>query len=121
MSQRIKAVIEPNGSIHLLERLRVRHAVEVEVTLPDEVIVERGADAPSPTATDEIRARRAEWLKANRGSLGGQYVALSGDEFVASGRTLREAREAARAAGKQDAFITYLPKPDEVAEMGGWP
>lgn len=113
-------MIETNGSIHLLEAVRVSHAVEVEVTLPDGVIIERAPNLQSPTPTDETRARRAAWLKANREQYGGQYVALDGEELVASGRTLREAREAARATGKPDAFVTYLPKPDEVTEMGGW-
>jgi hypothetical protein len=35
-------------------------------------------------------------------------------------RRLRVAREKALAAGKTNAFVTYLSKSDEIAEMGGW-
>ena len=51
---------------------------------------------------------------------GGQYVALDGDQLLAVGPNYRIAREKALAAGKPNAFVTYLSKPDEVAEMGGW-
>lgn len=68
----------------------------------------------------EIRRRRLEWLKAHRAEYGGEHVALDGVALVATGQSYREAKENALSAGKPDVFITYLPKPDEVAEMGGW-
>jgi hypothetical protein len=71
-------------------------------------------------ADPEIRSRRMEWLKAHRAELGGQHLALDGVALVATGRSYREARENALSAGKSDVFITYLPRPDEVAEIGGW-
>ena len=69
---------------------------------------------------DEIRQLRMEWLKSHREEHGGQYVALDGDKLLAVGSNYRIAREKALAAGKPNAFVTYLSKPDEVAEMGGW-
>lgn len=69
---------------------------------------------------DEIRQRRLEWLKAHREEFGGQYVALDGNQLLAVGPNYRVAREKALAAGKSNAFVTYLSKPDEIAEMGGW-
>lgn len=69
---------------------------------------------------DEIRHRRLEWLKSHREEHGGQYVALDGDQLLAVGSNYRIAREKALAAGKPNAFVTYLSKPDEIAEMGGW-
>ena len=69
---------------------------------------------------DEIRQLRMEWLKSHREEHGGQYVALDGDQLLAVGSNYRIAREKALAAGKPNAFVTYLSKPDEVAEMGGW-
>lgn len=69
---------------------------------------------------DEIRQLRMEWLKSHREEHGGQYVALDGDQLLAVGSSYRIAREKALAAGKPNAFVTYLSKPDEVAEMGGW-
>jgi hypothetical protein len=68
----------------------------------------------------EIRQRRLEWLKAHRSEYGGQHLALDGATLVAVGRSYREAKEKALSVGKPYAFITYLPKPDEVAEWGGW-
>lgn len=69
---------------------------------------------------DEIRHLRMGWLKSHREEHGGQYVALDGDQLLAVGPNYRIAREKALAAGKPNAFVTYLSKPDEVAEMGGW-
>ena len=71
-------------------------------------------------AAELRRERNMEWMKANGEEFGGQYIALDGGQLVCAGRTFREAREASLAAGKPDAFVTYLPKPDEVIEMGGW-
>lgn len=68
---------------------------------------------------DGSRLRRLEWLKAHREEYGGQYVALDGERLLAVGPNYQAAREKARAAGKADAFVTYLPMPEEVAEMGG--
>ena len=62
----------------------------------------------------------AEALMALAEQHGGQYVALVGAQLISTGKTFREANEAARAAGCREAFVTYLPKPDEVIEMGGW-
>jgi hypothetical protein len=72
------------------------------------------------TPTAEVRRRRLEWMKAHRAEYGGQHVALDGAALVAVGQSYREAREKALSAGKPGAFVTYLPKPDEVAEWGGW-
>jgi hypothetical protein len=71
-------------------------------------------------ANETRRVRNMEWMKANDQKFGGQYIALVNGSLVATGRTLREARAASRAAGKPNAFITYLPKPDEALETGGW-
>ena len=115
----IKARVEPDGSIHLLESVRFARTVEVDVVLPENAVIEPQIDSSHIDLTD-TRAKRLAWLKANREQHGGQYVALAGDELVAIGRTMREAKEAAHGAGEFDVFVTYLPKPDEAAEMGGW-
>jgi hypothetical protein len=49
-----------------------------------------------------------------------ESIALDGDQLLAVGPNYRIAREKALAAGKPNAFVTYLSKPDEIAEMGGW-
>ncbi|MFL6257195.1 MAG: DUF5678 domain-containing protein [Pyrinomonadaceae bacterium] len=68
----------------------------------------------------DVRRQRLEWLKSHRAEYGGQHVALDGAALVAVGQSYREAKEKALSAGKPEAFITYLPKSDEVAEWGGW-
>ena len=77
-------------------------------------------DAKGSGPTSEVRLRRLEWMKAHRAEYGGQHIALDGATLVAVGQTYREAKEKALAAGMPGAFVTYLPKPDEVAEWGGW-
>jgi hypothetical protein len=61
-----------------------------------------------------------EWLKSHRGEYGGQYIALDGDQLLSVGPNYRTARERALVAGKPNAIVTYLQKPDEIAELGGW-
>jgi hypothetical protein len=73
----------------------------------------------SETGDDEIR-QRMDWLKSHREEYGGQYVALDRDQLVALGPNYRVAREKAAAAGNPNAFVDYLPKPDEIGQMGGW-
>jgi hypothetical protein len=68
-------------------------------------------------ADETRRIRNLEWMKANSQEFGGQHIALEIGCLVATGRTFREARESALAAGKPNAFIAYLPKPDEVMEI----
>ncbi len=120
MPQIIKARVERDGSVHLLQPVRLAQAVDVDVTLPEDVIIQSEHHTATPIVSADIRARRLAWMKANDEQYGGQYVALAGDELVATGRTMREAREAARGAGEGEVFVTYLPKPDEAGEMGGW-
>jgi hypothetical protein len=73
-----------------------------------------------PRVAEHVRRQHMEWLKANGEEFGGQYVALEGDRLVCTGATFREAMQAASARGRPDAFVTYLPKPDELIESGGW-
>lgn len=81
---------------------------------------DRDRPTPSANADDETPALRLKWLKSNREEYGGQYVALDRDQLIAVGPSYPIAREKALAAGKPNAFVTYLPKPDEIGEMGGW-
>lgn len=128
MLQTVEAEIDTNGNIRLLEPLPVTTPRRVLVTLLDvSDTPTNGAEAVMPAAslpaqaTMEIRRQQQmEWLKANAEEYGGQYVALAGEHLISVGKTFRAANETARAAGRQDAFVTYLPKPDEVLEMGGW-
>jgi hypothetical protein len=81
---------------------------------------EKTHDQTDVSLSGEVRRQRLEWLKSHRAEYGGQHVALDGAALVAVGQTYREAKEKALSAGKPGAFVTYLPKPDEVADWGGW-
>jgi hypothetical protein len=125
MLQTVEAEIDVNGNIRLLEPLPVTRPRRVLVTLLAESgVAENGAVNTVPAINSPVsETRRQEqmaWLKANAERHGGQYVALVGAQLISTGKTFREANEAARAAGCREAFVTYLPKPDEVLEMGGW-
>ncbi len=89
----------------------------------------KAADQPTlPTQPEknivevaEIRRQQhLAWLKANREQYGGQYVALDGDRLVATGRNFPEAATAAKRAGVNNAFISFVHPPDYVGYTGGW-
>lgn len=128
MLQTVEAEIDVNGNIRLLEPLPVTTPRRVLVTLLEPGATStNGTEATVPAASLPVQAtlemrrpQQMEWLKAHAEEYGGLYVALGGEQLVGVGKTFRAANEAARAAGRRDAFVTYLPKPDEVLEMGGW-
>ncbi|MBI4751138.1 MAG: hypothetical protein HY774_21885 [Acidobacteria bacterium] len=66
------------------------------------------------------RQQHLAWLKANREQYGGQYVALDGDRLVATGRNFPEAATAAKHAGVENAFVSFVHPPDYVGYTGGW-
>lgn len=126
MLQTVEAEMDVNGDIRLLKPLHVTATRRVLVTL----LPENGAMAAMPaslpesgqpmtTTRERSRQEQMTWLKANAESYGGQYVALVGQQLISTGPTFRAAHEAACATGCREAFVTYLPKPDEVLEMGG--
>jgi hypothetical protein len=122
----LEQIIEEARRLPVEEQRRLRAALE---SLDSNGEEEPANQEPSPqkleslrvnNGDDEIRQLRMQWLKSHREEHGGQYVALDGDKLLAVGSNYRIAREKALAAGKPKAFVTYLSKPDEVAEMGGW-
>jgi hypothetical protein len=116
---RLEHIINEARLLSAVEKQQLRDALELE--LEREQAQNQTLTTQNGNGDDEdIRVRRLEWLKAHREEYGGQYVALDRDILLAVGPTFRAAREKALAAGKPGAFVTYLSKPDEVAEMGGW-
>ena len=105
-------------SLTRAEKRKLRQILDLE--LEQAKVPDRDQPTHSENGDDETRERRLEWLKSHREEYGGQYVALDGDRLIAVGPNYRVAREKALAAGKTNAFVTYLSKPDEIAEMGGW-
>lgn len=69
--------------------------------------------------SDETRRAQIEWLKQNRETYAGKYVALDGVELVGEGKTLREAREQAKTNGFPNAFMTFVYSETDVP-FGGW-
>ena len=116
---RLEHIINEARLLSPAEKQQLRDALELD--LEQEQTQAQTLTTQNGNGDDErIRARRLEWLKAHREEYGGQYVALDRDTLLAVGSSFRAAREKAVAAGKPDAFVTYLSKPDEIAEMGGW-
>ena len=122
----LEQIIKEARKLPVEEQRRLRDALETLDSTEEAQPANQDTSPPKPQSPhvnngdDDIRQRRLEWLKSHREEYGGQYVALDGDQLLAVGPTYRIAREKALAAGKPNAFVTYLSKPDEIAEMGGW-
>lgn len=114
----LEQIIDEARSLSPAEKRKLRQDLDLE--LEQVKAQDRAQPMRSENGDDETRERRLEWLKSHREEYGGQYVALDGDRLIAVGPNYRVAREKALAAGKSNAFVTYLSKPDEMAEMGGW-
>ena len=59
------------------------------------------------------------WIKANHAKYAGNYVALKDGEFVASGKTIKEANEKARSLGVENPFLHRIIGENEEAWDGG--
>ncbi|MDH3604050.1 MAG: hypothetical protein OEU26_30960 [Candidatus Tectomicrobia bacterium] len=115
MSVDIMTVIKQQAAtLTAQEKLQLANYLLEQASLDQQPRSNRG------TMEQAVRRGRIEWLKAHREVYSGQYVALDGTQLVAIGPNYRVARKGACAAGKPQAFITHVSKPDEVAEWGGW-
>jgi len=112
----LEQIIDEARALSPAEKGKLRQALDREL----EQEVERIQPTPRDNGDERMRAQRMDWLKSHREEYGGQYVVLDGDQLLAVGPKYRVAKEKAVAAGKANAFVTYLPKPDEIGEMGGW-
>ncbi len=83
-----------------------------------EEIGKENQSVSSPVSVEEGQIQ-IEWLKQNREKYAGKYVALAGNELVGEGKTLREARAAAKAKGFQNPFATFVYSENDVP-FGGW-
>jgi Family of unknown function (DUF5678) len=59
------------------------------------------------------------WIKQNHAKYAGNYVALKDGEFVASGKTIKEANEKAKSLGVENPFLHYMFPLDNIP-FGGW-
>ncbi|MEO8074396.1 MAG: DUF5678 domain-containing protein [Acidobacteriota bacterium] len=60
-----------------------------------------------------------EWLKEHRAEYAGNYVALKDGEFIAFGRTIKEADSKAKKKGFDKTLLHYIPAENEEV-WGGW-
>lgn len=122
----LEQIIEEARKLTVEEQRRLRAALETPDSKGEppsgsqEFLRLRQESLHESNGNEQVRQRRMEWLKSHREEYGGQYVALDGVHLLAVAPNYRIAREKALAAGKPNAFVTYLSKPDEIAEMGGW-
>jgi len=65
------------------------------------------------------RESEQRWLVANRARHVGQWVALSGDRFLACGSNASEVYGKARALGVAVPFVAYLDADDHLP-FAGW-
>jgi hypothetical protein len=114
---RLEQIINEVQSLSWSEKRELREALDNELEQQQTPQVQPVRSSNGDDA--KTRELHLEWLKSHRDEYGGQYVALDCDELIAVGPTYRSAREKALTAGKPDAFVTYLPKTDEIAQMGG--
>jgi hypothetical protein len=114
---RLEHIINEVRSLTWSEQRELRQALEDELEQQQTQPVRSVQSSNGDDA--KTRERRLEWLKSHRDEYGGQYVALDRDKLIAVGPTYRSTRQKAVAAGKPDAFVTYLSKSDEIAQMGG--
>ncbi len=59
------------------------------------------------------------WMRENSYKYRGMYVAIKDGEFIATGRTIKEADIAAKEKGVDRPFLAYFPGEDEEI-WGGW-
>jgi hypothetical protein len=64
-------------------------------------------------------SQEMEWIRQNRESYRGQFVALNEGQLVASGAKEREVWEAAKLAGASVPFLAYIETAAEET-FGGW-
>ena len=112
---RLEQIIDEARSLSTAEKRQLRQALDSELAKPQTTPTSDPATRSNNGDDAAVRERRLNWLKSHREEYGGQYVALDRDQLLAVAPSYRVAKEEALAAGKPDAFVTYLSKPDEVA------
>ena len=59
------------------------------------------------------------WIKENAHKYRGMHVAIKDGKFIAAGRTLKEADQAAKAKGVTNPLLHYV-FPEDFVPWGGW-
>jgi hypothetical protein len=74
---------------------------------------------PLTTVPVPSRQQQLNWLKAHQAEYADQYVALIGEQLIATGSTYQEAAAAAGRAGATNALIVHVPNPEQ-EYFAGW-
>ncbi|MGH9946699.1 MAG: DUF5678 domain-containing protein [Pyrinomonadaceae bacterium] len=105
----IDEVVETLNAMSLEERLEVfQQLKEPPVKTKTKTNGKKGYVSP-----DTI------WVRENSHKYRGMHVAIKNGKLIATGRTIKEADQAARAKGIDRPLLTYIPGEDEVI-WGGW-
>ena len=65
-------------------------------------------------------AKSLRWLHENREKYSGQWIALDGDRFIASGSTAKEVYSKAKAEGIETPFVELVTGRESLRFTGGW-
>lgn len=79
-------------------------------------------DEKNEASAEECRAKREQsiaWIKSHREEYGGLYVALDGDNLIATGQKYGEVLKLASQKGYKNAFIGDVLPVDYEGSMGG--
>ena len=66
------------------------------------------------------RTRETRWVRDNRSTYAGQWVAVEGDRLVAAGVDARTVFAAAKAEGIESPFVVHIPPEDSLPFVPGW-
>ncbi|MFM9903198.1 MAG: DUF5678 domain-containing protein [Pyrinomonadaceae bacterium] len=99
------------------------------LTLDELKDLSRRLTEPTPQVKPKSDAKKSEkkgyvspdtiWIKENSHLYRGQYVAIKEGKFVAAGRTIKEADQAAKRIGVTDPLLHYI-FPEDYVPWGGW-
>lgn len=97
------------------------------LTADEQKELSRRLNEPEPEPKQRIKknARKGSvspntiWMRDHSHKYPGMYVAVKDGEFVAAGRTIRDADMAAKEKGVEHPLLAYVPREDEEL-WGGW-
>lgn len=104
----VERIIEEARRLPPDEKRRLREALDRE---------EQSQARPNGRSVELSRELR--WIEEHRAEYAGQWVAVRGDQLLASGPDGRRVYEAARAAGDERPFVTRVEPVGELP-FAGW-
>jgi hypothetical protein len=112
-TQRVKEILRQAALLTDHEKVFLAQQL-LEQAQTGQPVMPTPISAPGPS-----RQQQLNWLKAHQAEYADQYVALVGEQLIATGSTYQEAAEAAGRAGAADAMIVHVPHPQQ-EYFAGW-